>query len=139
MEINLVEMGNRISTRRRHLKISQSQLAEKIDISNKHLSNIERGREKPSFDVLVSLCNELRVTPDYLLMGSMHPHGVSQNLVDSLSLCTDEDIALLETIVRHMVLRQEKNGIMTISYNYDIMAKTTFVRCFCHYAYYFLR
>lgn len=108
MEINLVEMGNRIAARRKHLKISQNQLAEKIDISNKHLSNIERGREKPSFDVLVCLCNELRVTPDYLLMGSMHPHGVSQNLVDSLSLCTDEDIALLEAIVRHMVLRHEK-------------------------------
>lgn len=108
MEVSLIEMGNRIAARRRHLKISQSQLAEKIDISNKHLSNIERGREKPSFEVLVGLCNELRVTPDYLLMGSMHPRGVPQNLVDSLSLCTDEDITLLETIVHHMVLRHEK-------------------------------
>ncbi len=107
MEVSLIEMGNRIAVRRRHLKISQSQLAEKIDISNKHLSNIECGREKLSFDVLVSLCNELRVTPDYLLMGSMHPCGVPQNLIDSLSLCTDEDIALLETVVSHMVLRQE--------------------------------
>ena len=47
------------------------------------------------------------VTPDYLLMGSMHPQGVPQNLVDSLSLCTKEDLALLENIVRYMVLRQE--------------------------------
>ena len=107
MEGNLLEMGNRIATRRRHLGISQNLLAEKIGISNNHMSNIERGREKPSFDVLISLCNALRVTPDYLLMGSMHPQGVPQNLVDSLSLCTDEDIALLETIVSHMVLRQE--------------------------------
>lgn len=101
-------MGNRIAARRKHLGINQNQLAEKVDISKNHLSNIECGREKPSFEVLVGLCNELRVTPDYLLMGSMHPHGVPQNLVDSLSLCTDEDIALLETIVRHMVLRHEK-------------------------------
>lgn len=71
------------------------------------MSNFERGREKPSFDVLIGLCNALRVTPDYLLMGSMHPQGVPQNLVDSLSLCTDEDIALFETIVSHTVLRQE--------------------------------
>lgn len=107
MEGNLMEMGNRITTRRRHLGISQNLLAEKIGISNNHMSNIERGREKPSLDVLINLCNELKVTPDYLLMGSMHPQGVPQNLVDSLSLCTDEDIALLETIVSHMVLRQE--------------------------------
>ena len=108
MEFSVIEMGNRIATRRKHLKISQSLLAKKVDISNKHLSNIECGRERPSFEVLISLCNELKVTPDYLLMGSMHPQGVPQNLIDSLSLCTKEDVALLEDIIRHMVLRQEK-------------------------------
>ncbi len=89
--------------------INQNLLAEKVDISRNHLSNIERGREKPSFDLLIDLCNILRVTPDYLLMGTMHSHGVPQNLIDSLALCTDEDIALLEDIVHHMVLRQERN------------------------------
>ena len=108
MEFSVIEMGNRIATRRKHLKISQSLLAKKVDISNKHLSNIECGRERPSFEVLISLCNELKVTQDYLLMGSMHPQGVPQNLIDSLSLCTKEDVALLEDIIRHMVLRQEK-------------------------------
>lgn len=107
MDSNLVEMGNRISAMRRHLGINQNTLAEKIDISKNHLSNIECGREKPSFDVLISLCNELRVTPDYLLMGSMHPQGVPQNVIDSLALCSSEDITLLETIVHHMVVRRE--------------------------------
>lgn len=108
MEISLIEMGNRIATRRKHMGIKQSQLAEKINITSKHLSNIECGRERPSFEVLICLCNELKVTPDYLLMGSMHPQGIPQNLIDSLSLCTKEDIALVEDIIRHMVLRQEK-------------------------------
>lgn len=107
MDSNLIEMGRRIASRRRHLGINQNTLAEKVDISKNHLSNIERGREKPSFDVLISLCNELRVTPDYLLMGCLHPQGVPQNLIDSLSLCTNEDISLLEAIVHHMVIRQD--------------------------------
>ena len=42
-------------------------------------------------------------------MGTMHSHGVPQNLIDSLSLCTAEDIALLEDIVHHMVIRQESD------------------------------
>ena len=105
MECNLVEMGSRIAARRRRLGISQNFLAEKVDISRNHLSNIERGREKPSFDVLINLCNILRVTPDYLLMGTMHSHGVPQNLIDSLALCTAEDIALLEDIVHHILCR----------------------------------
>lgn len=100
-------MGGRIAARRRNLKISQNYLAEKIGISNNHMSNIERGRERPSLDVLVSICNELKVTPDYLLMGCMHPQGVPQNLIDSLALCSKEDIALLEAIVSHMVSRRE--------------------------------
>lgn len=107
MENSLMEMGNRIAARRKDLKISQNQLAEEVDISSKHMSNIERGRERPSFEVFIGLCNALRVTPDYLLMGSRYPQRVPQNLIDSLSLCTEEDIALLETIVRHMVLRKE--------------------------------
>lgn len=115
MECNLVEMGSRIAARRRRLGISQNFLAEKVDISRNHLSNIERGREKPSFDVLINLCNILRVTPDYLLMGTMHSHGVPQNLIDSLALCTAEDIALLEDIVHHMLIAQtEENSQLKI-------------------------
>lgn len=135
MEGNLMEMGNRITTRRRHLGISQNVLAEKIGISNNHMSNIERGREKPSFDVLISLCNTLRVTPDYLLMGSMHPQGVPQNLVDSVQKKT---LLCWRILYDTWFSGKSTTGIMTISYNNGIMAKTTSVRCFCHYAYYIL-
>lgn len=109
MDILVSEMGIRIAKRRKHLGISQNLLAEKVGISNNHMSNIERGREKPSFDVLINLCNELQVTPDYLLMGSMYPQGVPKNIVDSLSLCTKEDIALLGSIVEYMVQRREND------------------------------
>lgn len=86
--------------------MSQNTLADMIGISNNHMSNIERGRESPSLDVLISICNALQVTPDYLFMGTLHPRGVPQNLIDSLSLCSNEDILLLEQIVYHMVERR---------------------------------
>ena len=107
MECNLIEMGNRISIRRKNFKISQNALAEIVGISNNHMSNIECGREKPSLDVLIAICNALKITPDYLLLGAMHPNGVPQNLIDSLILCTEDDIELLNCIVHHMVQRQE--------------------------------
>ena len=107
MECNLIEMGNRISIRRKNFKISQNALAEIVGISNNHMSNIECGREKPSLDVLIAICNALKITPDYLLLGAMHPNGVPQNLIDSLVLCTEDDIELLNSIVHHMVQRQE--------------------------------
>lgn len=36
-------MGNRIKLRRKELRIKQSELAEKLDISNNHISSIENG------------------------------------------------------------------------------------------------
>ena len=47
MEYNLKQMGHRISTRRNELKIPQHKLAEIVNISNTHLSNIERGKNRP--------------------------------------------------------------------------------------------
>lgn len=79
MEGNLMEMGNRITTRRRHLGISQNVLAEKIGISNNHMSNIERGREKPSFDVLISFLL-LHLTPIiWMRLCGFKYSGICQN------------------------------------------------------------
>lgn len=66
-----VEMGKRIRTRRLSLKMKQMELAEEVDISNNHISSIERGIERPGLDSFIRICDVLDVTPDYLLLGSM--------------------------------------------------------------------
>ena len=55
-------MGERISHRRQTLHIKQNILAEKLNISNNHLSSIENGRVSPSFDLFVQICKELEVS-----------------------------------------------------------------------------
>ena len=85
-------MGNRIKSRRKELRIKQSELAESLDISNNHISSIENGREKPSLDMFLKICDELKVTPDYLLLGNVHAKNVPQNIAEALLLCSDEDI-----------------------------------------------
>ena len=69
-------MGNRIKLRRKELHIKQSELAERLDISNNHISSIENGREKPSLDMFLKICEELKVTPDYLLLGNVHANNI---------------------------------------------------------------
>lgn len=66
MELDYKSIGKRIILRRKKLKIQQVDLAEQIGISNTYLSSIEHGKEKPSLDILVRICNGLSVTPDYL-------------------------------------------------------------------------
>ena len=47
MEHNLKQIGNRIFIRRKELEITQKDFANSLNISNNHLSNIERGRSAP--------------------------------------------------------------------------------------------
>ena len=86
--------------------LKQNTLAEKMGLSNNYLSSIERGKEKPSLEVIVNICIELQVTPDYLLMGNMYSNNVPQNIADGLRLCTAEDLTLMSIMFEHLVERQ---------------------------------
>lgn len=106
MELNYTGIGQRIAKSRLQMGLKQNILAERLDISNNYLSSIERGKEKPSLEVIVNICNVLQVTPDYLLMGNMYSNNVPQNIADGLRLCSKEDLSLLSVIMQHMIERQ---------------------------------
>lgn len=108
VELNYTGIGQRIAKRRLQIGLKQNMLAERLDISNNYLSSIERGKEKPSLEIIVKICIELQVTPDYLLMGNMYSNNVPQNIADGLRLCTEEDLSLLSVIMSHMVERQSQ-------------------------------
>ena len=105
-EQQFITLGNRIRLRRKELGLSQSKLAESLDISNNH---IENGREKPSLDKFINLCDLLKTTPDFLLLGIIHPNNVPLNISDNLRLCSSEDIKLAGEMVELMVARNQHN------------------------------
>lgn len=55
------EIGEKIKSKRIELKMTQSQLAKSINVSNKLISKWERGGSIPSIDYLNSLCKALNV------------------------------------------------------------------------------
>ncbi|MED9968150.1 MAG: helix-turn-helix transcriptional regulator [Blautia sp.] len=101
-------MGNRIKIRRKELRIKQAELAEKLNISNNHMSSIENGRQKPSLDIFIQICNLLSVTPDYLLLGSMHAYNIPQDIIDKLRLCSPSDVELAGDFIELLVKRNNK-------------------------------
>lgn len=109
MDLNYqyISMGNRIRLRRKELRIKQSELAESLNISNNHISSIENGREKPSLDIFLRLCEELKVTPDYLLLGNIHANDMPQNIVDGLRLCSDDDLKLARQFIELLINRNK--------------------------------
>lgn len=99
--------GKNLQKRRNAFGIPQYELAEKLDISPNHLSSLETGKSKPSYDLLCRLCTELDVTPDYLILGNMHSNNVPQNITDKLKLCSKETLNTIDGIIDVLIEVQE--------------------------------
>lgn len=60
-------LGKRINIVRKDRGLTAEKLSEKCSINATYLRQIEGGTKVPSLPVFVSICNALRVSPDYLL------------------------------------------------------------------------
>ena len=85
--VDYKRLGGRIREERLHLRLTQAQLAEDIDISDTYMGAIERGERGLSLDTLVMLASRLGVTVDYLLSDSVS--GTDDNIMDQLRQLLD--------------------------------------------------
>ena len=59
--------GTRIATERERLGLTQAELADKVNVSQKSISKYERGDRQPNFETITKLANVFGVSIDYLL------------------------------------------------------------------------
>ena len=64
-------IGKRIRMAREEKRITQEQLGEYINRTDKHISEVERGISGLSVPVLMQICKILDVDADYLLFGKL--------------------------------------------------------------------
>jgi DNA-binding XRE family transcriptional regulator len=67
---NADDFAVRLKTLRKGKGITQEKTAEELNISLEHLSKMERGKGKPSLDLLVEIAFYFHVSTDYLLLGT---------------------------------------------------------------------
>lgn len=67
VELNYIAIGQRVRSVRTKRKLSQEQLAHKVELTPAHISHIENGLTKVSLPSLVAIANALKVTADELL------------------------------------------------------------------------
>ena len=72
-KMDYIAMGERVRKRRRELGMTQERLAELAAISISYVGHIERGEKKASVETVVTLCDCLNVSADYLLCGRVNP------------------------------------------------------------------
>lgn len=68
-KLDYVEIGNRIRTKRKELKLTQDKLSEIIDVSPTYVSGIERGCSICSLSTLTKISQTLDLSLDYLIFG----------------------------------------------------------------------
>lgn len=64
-------LGKRIREERKRLKLTQEKLAERIDLSEAYIGQIERGERILSLDTLLKITDQFGVTVDYLINNSL--------------------------------------------------------------------
>lgn len=64
-----IKIGKFIAQKRKEQKLTQSQLAEKLGITDRAVSKWETGRSLPDASVMLELCGLLRITVNDLLTG----------------------------------------------------------------------
>ncbi len=70
VDIAVVNLGKRIQEARLLRNITQDYLAEKCNVTPKHISAIERGTSPGSVILLLNICNVLDITPNSLFVDS---------------------------------------------------------------------
>lgn len=95
---DLKEIGIRIVERRKELKLTQEQVAERMNVSIQMISNIERGNKAIKIDNLLKLCNILKTSTDYILTGKRTDNDFD-TLTDKISQLTDSDYKMIEMLV----------------------------------------
>ena len=107
VKVDYTMLGKRIARRRRALGLKQCEAAEMLDISNNYLSNIENNKSIPSLETFTAICDILRTTPNYLLLGLLDTNDISKNIIDSLKLCNDESLKMIYEIIQTFIANQE--------------------------------
>jgi transcriptional regulator with XRE-family HTH domain len=102
MMIDYNAVGIRIKIARIKAGITQSSLAEQINITPAHMSNIETGNAKLSLQTLISIANALSVSVDELLCDNVisSNHVFLKEAQEVLADCSPYEIRILLDILK---------------------------------------
>ena len=95
-----IKIGKFIAEQRKKNNLTQMQLAEKLNITDRAISKWENGKAMPDSGVMLELCNELKISVNELLSGEMiemnnYNEIVEKNLLDMVKQKEESDKRLL--------------------------------------------
>ena len=104
MGLDYKAIGRRIKTARVKNEITQEFLAEKVDLSAPHVSNIETGHTKLGLPTIVNIANALDVSVDELLCDNVsHSKAVLEKEAEALFAdCSQAETRIMVDTLAHI-------------------------------------
>jgi len=107
MELDKKRIANTIKNARIQAKFTQSQLAEKVGLSEKHVSKIETGKNIPSLDKFLNIVQVLNLTlGDFGLNEVPHTYESKQYLQSIINSSSEKQLDtyadIIQTLTKHV-------------------------------------
>ena len=100
------KIGLRIRILRKERHMTQEELAHTCGCTSNHLSAIENGDHRPSFDILVNIAAALGETLDYFIADTPHINSqyfINTHLAHKLASCNPYELLLVERFIDEMI------------------------------------
>ncbi len=87
--------------RRKNLRMTQEELAEKLGVSTQMISNLELGKKAIRPDNLARVCQVLELSADFVLTGTNTKTAVDA-VAEKLSQLTTEELQMVNDMIDYM-------------------------------------
>ena len=97
----LKAMGQRIMLRRKSLRMTQEDFAEKIGVSPQMISNLELGKKAIRPENLAKVCEVLDLSADFVLTGANTRTAIDA-VAEKLIQLTDAELQMVSEMIDYM-------------------------------------
>lgn len=97
----LKDMGQRIMVRRKSLRMTQEELAEKLGVSTQMISNLELGKKAIRPENLAKVCAALELSADFILTGT-NTKTAADAVAEKLIQLTAEELQMVSDMIDYM-------------------------------------
>lgn len=96
-------LGKKFKEYRKKAKMTQEELAEKIDIAEKHYGKLERGVFMPSLETFFKLVEILNIPiSQFGLNSEKIPNEKKENILREIYLANDEEIEFISNFINSL-------------------------------------
>lgn len=96
-------IGEIIKKARKKSKLTQAELAEKIDMSEKNLGNIENGKQFPQINNFFRILEVLNLSvEDFGVNANQNKNQMRENLIQNIYLLNDTELEIYSNLIKYI-------------------------------------